>query len=145
MIPENSVLVRVGLKDTDKDFLYNSWLKSYKHNSYFAKRIRNSIFFPNHERIINHLISKPTVKVFITCPKNDEDTILGYLVCDTSTDDHVIHFVFVKDAFRRMGIMKEMLKEASINTKRIVFTHWTMPVDEIFKNNEDMVYDPYRL
>lgn len=61
------------------------------------------------------------------------------------TDAPVVHFTFVKDAFRNMGIARAMLKASGIDVNKLMFTHWTMPVDELIRKYPDITYDPYRL
>jgi len=127
---------------SDKSFIYSSWLKTYKKASYFAKRIRNDVFFKEHHKIIDYLFSKPTIAVLIACPKGDPDTITGYLVYEPNK---VVHFIYIKDAYRSMGIARVLFEKALIDPSHITFSHWTNAVDEFIKKYPEIIYDPYAL
>lgn len=147
MIPSDSIQIRL-FKPEDLAFVYSTWLRNYKHSSYFAKRIKPSVFFEGHHKVLDSLFKKPELKVFIATPKDDPDTILGYIACELATEElnrTVIHFSFVKEAFRRMGVARALCKAAQVDFTKASFTHWTFPVDEIYKKLPDMTYNPYLL
>lgn len=145
MIPTDAIVVRAYDKDTDEDFIYSTWIRNYKHSSYFAKRIKPSVFFKEHHIVIDHLMQKPEMVCLVAHPKNDQDTLLGYAVFEKLDDRHVVHFTYVKDAFRMMGIAKTIYKTAEIDMAKLSFSHWTMPVDELIKKYPDIIYNPYKL
>lgn len=89
-------------------------------------------------------MAKPKTKTFIAHPNDDHDTILGYLCCEIS-DHPVVHYVFVKETFRKMGIARLLLKHSGVDLNKLMFTHWTFPVDELILKYPDMIYDPYKL
>lgn len=129
---------------TDQAFVYSTWLRNYKHSSYFAKRIKPVIFFAGHHNIVSHLLKKPEMRVFVACPKDDLDTILGYLACEPGAKP-VVHFIFVKEAFRNMGVARSLFAKAIIEPNKMAFTHWTLPVDELIRKWPEMIYDPYKM
>ena len=133
-------------EDTDKGCVYSDWLKSYKTFSYFAKRIRPNIFFAGHHKIIDHLMTKPSVKVVIACDKEDTDQIFGWMAYEPRQDKRaMVHFVYVKGPFQRMGIGTALFQNAEIELRDIRFSHWTFPVDTFMEKHPEMVYDPYEL
>lgn len=142
MIPQGSIEVRKYRADLDKPFVYSTWLRNYKHSSYFAKRIKPVVFFAGHHNAISHLLEKPGIKALVACPKDDHETILGYLVCE-STEKPTVHFVFVKETFRNMGIARALFEAASLDPNKIQFTHWTYPVDDLINKFPDMIFNPY--
>lgn len=146
MIPKEAIEVReyVPASETEKGFVYSTWLKNYKFSSYFAKRIKHAVFYKGHHQIVTHILEKPEVKTFVANPKNDPDTILGFLTCETG-EKPVVHFVFVKDAFRKMGVATALMRHAEIDPSNLTFTHWTLPVDELIRKFPEMIYDPYKL
>jgi len=146
LIPSDSIEIRNYRPDNDKAFIYSTWLRNYKHSSYFAKRIKPVIFFAGHHPIVEHLLGKSNSKIFIACPKGDADTILGYLVCEKPEDKNpIVHFIFMKEAFRGMGIGKALFKHAAIDPNKMNFTHWTLLVDDFIRKWPEMIYDPYKL
>jgi hypothetical protein len=143
LVPSEVIEVRPYRPSVDKDFLYSTWLKNYKHSSYFAKRIKPTVFFRGHQIVVDHILNKPTCKALVACPKDDSETILGYIVFEPTFN--VVHFTFVKDAFRNMGIARRLLKESGIDTEKLMFSHWTFPIDEIIRKYEQITYNPYLL
>lgn len=123
----------------DLNFIYATWLKSYRHASQFAKKISNDIFFDMHQKVIERFLSRLGATVLIAYPKGEPEVILGYIAYDT--DQNVVQYIYVKRTFRKMGIGAALAKEA---TPRI-FTHWTYDVDWIHKKYPELIYNPYFL
>lgn len=134
---------------SDQPFVYSTWLRNYKHSSYFAKRIKPVVFFAGHHALIAHVLAKPTTQVLIAHPKNDPETILGYLVFEAAneTKKPVVHFTFVKEAFRKMGVCKALFESHGINPNEpgMIFTHWCFPVDDLIRKFPEMIFNPYAL
>lgn len=143
MIPSESLGFR-SFHESDHAFIFATWLRCYRHTSYFSKRIRNPEFFKGHWKIVDAILKKPSTQVLIAHPRDDEETILGYLVCDLE-NRKLVHFLYVKETFRMMGIARKMMANLELEIEKIFFTHWTYPVDEFMRKWPDMIYDPYGL
>lgn len=136
--------VKVRLKvDGDTSFLLNSWLKSYYHSSYFCKRIREKIYYRFHHEVITRILGQPNTKVLIASDPIDTSVILGYLVYNEFECKPLIHYAYVKGAFRQMGIATTLIKAAELDLSIAQFTHWSFDCDEIVKKHPNMVYTPY--
>lgn len=83
--------------------------------------------------------------MMVAHPKDDIETILGWLSYEIKENTPVIHFIFVKEAFRNMGVAREMITRAGIDVTKATFTHWTFPVDEIIRKYPDIIFNPYDL
>lgn len=136
-----AIVVREYRHEADQAFVYSTWLRNYKYSSYFAKRIKPAIFFAGQHKVIDHLLAKPSTKVVVACDRNDADTIMGYLAFEPG----VVHFVFVKDAYRKLGVATALFASQRIDVNQAKFTHWCFPVDELIRKFPDMTYDPYCL
>jgi len=130
--------------EADKPFIFSSWLRHYKNRSYFAKRIRNSIYYKWHHLIVERALSSPNCVAMIAHPENEPDVILGFVVGEKSDEASVLHFIYVKPAFKRMGIAKHLLKKSGLENSDF-FTHWTFDVDGLLAKLPNMNYDPYRI
>ena len=133
-----------SLTENDKPFIFSSWLKHYKNRSYFAKRIRNSIFYKWHHIIIENILDRPATVVMVAHPEGEPDVILGFIVGEVVPENSVVHFVYVKPAFKRMGIAKHLFKKSKLDQAEF-FTHWTFDCDELLRKLPNIVYDPYRI
>ena len=140
---KDAIKIRAAQSE-DIPFIFSTWLKSYKHSSYFAKRIRYDIFFDNHHSIIERIIAKPTCRALVACLDDDPSVILGYIVFET-TKVPTFHYIFIKKAFREMQISKMFLLDEKIDPDSCQFTHWTFDLDKVLKKYPNMIYNPYAL
>lgn len=105
------------LADTDKNFIYSTWLNALYYGNRWAKDIEpvtgapidifgeidEPAFYLNYRAVIDRLLSR--CGTMVACLKEDEDVILGYCV----TEPEILHFIFIKDAWRRAGIAKKLV------------------------------------
>lgn len=121
------------MEDEDKAFIYSTWLRGlYYGDSWFAECERTS-FFANYHKVIEILLPRSIVK--IACLSDNHDVVLGYVVFSGPT----IHWIFVKKAFRKMGIARAMVPERTITT----VTHLTK-LGRIIKPS-NWVFDPFKI
>ena len=99
------IVTRAYNPETDKSFIYSTWLKGlFYGNSYFGS-IDKAVYFDRYERVLDHILNKPGTEVRIAGLSDDADTILGYLVIEGPT----VHWVHVKTGWRRQGIAKLLI------------------------------------
>lgn len=111
--------------ETDKDlegdtaFIYSTWLRGlYFGNSWpkevfqdprapidLYREIDADLFFNYYHEVIEKIISRKPTKISVCVLKEDEDVILGYSV----SEPKILHWVFVKDAWRKLGIAKDLI------------------------------------
>lgn len=140
------IRTRRGTRD-DFPFIVSYWLNSYFRESYFAMRIKKDIFFESHKAIINLILNRSSTKSLIAYHEAEPTVSLGFLVYEDIPDtSKVVHFCFVKEHYRKMGIAQFLFESAEIEPKKSQFTHWTFDLDDIKKNKlKKMIYNPYRL
>lgn len=127
---------------SDIPFIYSSWLKSYR-NSEDTKGITDTVYYAHHHNFIEALLSRPTCVVLIVSPTGDPNTILGYSVTDSSRNGPVIHYVYVKEAWRKMGLMKRLLSDAQVDVAACLFTHRTKVAERLWSKYTEARYCPY--
>lgn len=142
MITDDRIEIR-KYRESDRPFLTSTWLRNYKFSSYFAKRIKHEVFFKGHQAIIDRLLKKPSVTVLMACDKNHDDTMIGYLAYEPG-EHPTIHFIYVKDTFRMMGIARALFNFAALDPEKIRFSHWTFVTDEFMRRWPSMIHDPYK-
>lgn len=133
------------LEEEDLPFIFSSWLRSYRASA-FAKRIKKDVYFLWHQLVVERILARPSVSTIVACLDGHPDVILGFIVFEKVKDEpKIIHYAFVKESFRRMGITKTLMIGTGIRGP-FFFSHWTYALDPIFdKNQERMIYDPYRI
>jgi GNAT superfamily N-acetyltransferase len=127
-------VVRTG-NEEDWNFVYATWLRSFKRSSYFAKHIQDALFFENHHKIVEAILRRGAL-VRVATPAEDPATILGYLV----GEGEVVHFIYVKKSFRGFGVARSLLSQTSHDSQ---FSHWTYDADYLLKKYPKAVYNPY--
>jgi GNAT superfamily N-acetyltransferase len=114
---------------SDEKFVYKVWLDSYRVTGPMVKQVRDRIFFAYHHRVIEHILARPTTSVLVASPEDAPEVIYGYLVCEPEwTGDEregIIHWLYVKSSWRRLGIATALLAASGIDPSRAFFTHWT--------------------
>lgn len=92
----------------DKNFILSTWLHGlYSDNSFF-KKINKNAYYDNYEPILHRIMEDPSTDYKIACLKEDASVNLGYAIF---MGEDVLHWVFVKDIWRKIGIMKDLLKD----------------------------------
>jgi len=94
-----------------------------------------------HDIILKKILTNCTL--LVACDPEDPDVIWGYVAFDQV--DPVLHFVYVKGAFRRMGIGTRLLNEARLMLDDpVIVSHRT---ESLFKAwpNVKWRWNPYRM
>lgn len=122
-------------KDSDHSFIMATMLRGlYYGNPFFAMIPNKTSFMDNYKLICEALIKKHLV--VMACLKDDPDTLLGYSI--TSMDGQVIHFCFVKKAWRKQGIGRALLPRAPK-----LFSHFTSLGLELSKKFDSCEFNPF--
>jgi GNAT superfamily N-acetyltransferase len=127
----------------DVDFLTNSWLESFR-DGYFPSSVPNRVYYNQHHRILEKLM--PRAQILIACNAKDPEQIFGW-VCAEQMDQHlVIHYIYVKDTFRRFGIAKRLVKllmrDLPVNQQRVLITHLTHKAKQLIKGWKEWKLEP---
>lgn len=89
----------------DESFIYATWLRSQYYGNTWFKQIDKNIFFNNYKRVVSDYLI--TAHVQIACLDSDPDVVVGYAVY--SADGKILRWVYVKRAWRRLGIAKKLV------------------------------------
>lgn len=130
---------------SDAPYILSTWLNHYKEHSYFALRIKRRIYFERHHRVLTAILSRPGTEVVIVHPADEPEVNFGFLVAETQGDRaRVIHFAFVQEKLRRLGLCRKMMRELSLEWDACLFTHWTYTASDLVRRFPGLTYDPYR-
>lgn len=133
------VMVRKAVP-TDIPFLFNSWLKSYR-DSRFASSITTTIYYTEHHKVVERLLK--TCDVFVACNPQDQLELYGYICAEKVDGILVIHYVYTKHTYRRLGIGKALLNQFEHDPAAAsIYTHNTKMADGLAKIF-NFVYSPY--
>jgi hypothetical protein len=101
------------------------WTGSFR-RSKWAGTIPNNKFREVQGELIRQLISRGA-KCLLAVNKSNEAQVLGFICTEkTKLEEPVVHYIFVKDYYRRHGISKLLLEAAGIPVDGTAFyTHKT--------------------
>lgn len=117
--------------EADISFIFNSWLKSYRAS---AKAILPAVYFQFQHQLIEQLLKRSTVTV--ACNPADESQIYGYVVHEVQDGVDVLHYGYVKQDFRGLGLLKHMLGNVTTG----FYTHNTSMAPKALKQ---FIFNPY--
>jgi len=117
-------------------FVIHSWLKSFR-NSGFAKHIPAHLYFASHHALIERLL-KRGARACAAVFADDPDTLIGWMC----TEGTVLHYLYVKHVFRRIGIGTKLL--ASLPESPKFYSHLTYAgLGFRAKRLPQALYNPY--
>lgn len=127
----------------DVNFVFSSWLRSYKKNSTYAKQITNTIYFNEHHKIIEKLLRN--FQTIIACDKEDSTNIYGFINAGFVDGIFCINYVYVKHTYRRFGVGEALLHAFDHDFDNAsVFTHHTRMAEKLAAKYRTL-YHPYLL
>jgi len=130
------------LAEEDRSFIYSSWLKSYR-NGTGCRNVDNSIYFFNHHKVVESLLQR--AKTIVCCNSDDPKVIYGYVVYEEVEGSFVLHYVYVKNIYRKLGLAKKMLAETKHDFNVLgCYTHQT-GVGIAKEEKYNLLYHPYLL
>jgi hypothetical protein len=126
-----------------ESFIYSSWLNTYSERSEIARRIGSRRFFKMHHGIIERILND-TPRILVIAMREDPNIIFGYLVAKRKTElCPVIHFCFVKPAFREMGFAKLLVRALDWDFNKCFYTHVVDDMNWMLSKFPGMKYYPY--
>ena len=142
---KNLPVIHRRMKPADSGFIYSTWLKSYRQTQ-FAYNMSNDTFFHHHKQIIEKTLSNPNTEVTLVCDQADHDHIYGYSVVEKYGKANIIHYVYMKHAYRKLGLTKDLLQTQIPNfvTDLTFVTHESRH-HKLFKVKFNLEYNPYIL
>lgn len=126
----------------EHNFVLNSWIKS-GYRSKQMECVAKEIYTLNQHEVITSLLVRSNVLVAQELDK--PENLYGYIVYDYIDGIFVLHYAYVKQFFRGLGVFRTMLEHADFNaTSAGFYTHHTKICDKIMPNL-NMLYNPYLL
>jgi hypothetical protein len=122
-------------KEDDEKFIYSTWLAGmYFGNIGLKTRASKEEFTNNYRQVIRKIIGFSTIQ--IAALLEDPDIICGYSVSEPNRK--VVHWVYCKPAFRRLGLATDLVPKE---------TEFVTHITEMVRNflPDQITFDPYRI
>lgn len=126
----NKIIIR-DYNEGDRNFIYGSWLHGLYFGHDWIKEIQADIFFKEYQKIVEKIMDRATIKV-ATLP-DAEDVALGYVVYQGV----VLHWIFVKDAWRKMGIARSLYPKEITTVTHLNKTGRTLRI------RKNLIFNPF--
>lgn len=144
---EPTRVVHRTITPRDLPFITNSWLESNRKRAF--KYLDKRVYFHWHHKLLEHLI--PTSNVIVACDREDPDRIYGYGVAQSDAPTLLVHFVYVREGWRGVGIGSSILRAwiERWDPTALVWTHsseaWESFVDHLRREGTSIpgVFNPY--
>ena len=132
-------------RDTDKNFILATWLRGLYYGDLFYGNIPKTIFMENYHKILEAFLQRNSQSIRVACLEEDPEVILGYAVVRPlqigEADINVLDWIFVKTAWRGIGISKMM-----VPSKLNACTHLTKIGASMIKNKyPNIIFNPFLL
>lgn len=123
-------------REDDIAFIQSSWGSSYYSGISYRQLITPDEFHKFHRPSRERFFSRPTATVIVCCANDDKDLILGWLALEKPSHSLIIHYIYVKEAFKEERIASELLNGISAQGE-VLFTHLTEKAQKIIRNNKE--------
>ena len=94
------------MRRDDEPFVYRAWLEGYWPHSGAPLIMSKSEWLPRWHRVIEHLLDTPEGGALVAHIEGKPEQLLGF----ASSGHGCLHWCYVKQAFRGLGIARELLK-----------------------------------
>lgn len=110
-------------KEDELPFILSSWFKSFR-KSPWAGTLPNNLYHNCMKELFDQLVERG-MYVYVAAASTDPDQLLGFIAFEEATVP-VVHYVFVKDKFRKQGIGSALMRQAGASAdNHWIYTHRT--------------------
>ena len=103
--------------------------------------ISNPVYYAQHHVLVEGLCQTATITVCVNAA--DHSQIFGYIAHESIEGQPVVHYVYVKEPYRLLGLSKLLLQQAGVALDRPFFcTHRTQVIKHI-EGKYPCIYNPY--
>ncbi len=103
--------------------------------------MQSEVYFAAQHKVIEGLFARTNITV--ACNAQDVSQIFAYMCHEVQDNVPVIHFCYVKDIYRSMGLGLTLLKNAGVEPGQpLMYTHKTK-VALRYEKKHPIIYHPY--
>ena len=111
--PEIPIVLR-PMAETDRAFVVNSWLLSFATpqrcgscRAEYPRTLRKATYYEEYHALVSQLLERAVVTV--ACDVEHADQIYGWLCVEPRSRANVVHYAFVKQPFRALGVLRRLV------------------------------------
>lgn len=134
---EESVRLRRGTTQ-DADFVFDSWLKSYRDNNAEMRAVPRDVYFSMQRLRIASLLEKSSTVV--ACAPDAEWQVMGWAVVGQHSAQGVLHYLYVKQLYRGFDLTAALC--APLRGRVRWFSHRTPKLERVAQKL-GLTFNPY--
>lgn len=139
----DSAIVRAAIAG-DRSYIAQSYLSNHR-RTHPVKFIPGRIYFRGQAKVLDWLMAHAAASV--ACFAEAPDEILGYCLYQPTPAALIIHYIYVRECYRKRGIGRLLMSSMPTESAMIVCSH--VPDDFVRLRRKlaphRIVYDPYTL
>ena len=136
----------VGIREAevrDRAFVMDSWLRSFR-LSHFAGPIAMKRYRDVYSEEIADLVMRPKCSVTVAYNSDAPDQLFGFLCFEDGYRYPLIHYIYIKAAFRRRGVGTLLTKDAGIKlNRRFLYTYRTALAHDLTRRGAEFERGKY--
>lgn len=137
--PRIPLLVR-PLSEGDRPFLFSAWLHVMRHAP-SMQGVPDRVYFPAQRELISRILSR--AMSLVACDPADAAHLYGCIVATPGLD--AVHWLYVKSAYRMLGIARALVQTAFERTERFWCTQMSAWDFRASMELHQIVYAPHLL
>lgn len=137
----NSDVIIRDARESDMPFFWSSTLNHFKHSATATKNIPASIYFWHEQKIIEKMLKRAGSFIRMAALRDDDETVLGFVWGNEAPQ--TLHYLYVKRAFRLMGIAKQLCDESFDDIDQIYVSRMSYDGARLIGKYKQLVYNPY--
>lgn len=98
-----------------RSMIFSDWMKSLRYGNDWFELIDTACYYNAYEKLIHHFLDKNECTVRLAVLSDEPDTCLGWSLFEADR----LHYIYVKEAFRRMGIGRSVLPAGFIEVTHL--------------------------
>lgn len=136
-----SLVYRPYISD-DVNFIRSSWANSYYKGVIAHKVITPQEFHHFHRPVIDRFFNRPTSTAIVVHLDGEPNVIMGWIAVEVLITHLVIHYVYIKESFKKEGLLSELIDRVNSKNLPVIHTHLTDKAKRIMK--QDFKYRDYK-
>lgn len=136
-MPESEFILRPYVLE-DRPFIDSSWASSYYSACHIKDLLSPTDFHNFHREIRERFFKRPMGTVIVACDQDDPFHILAWIALEVLPNCTLLHYVYVKSAYRKEhGVFRDLLTK-TIPKGDVVYTHMTHKFSRILARHPDL-------
>jgi GNAT superfamily N-acetyltransferase len=138
--------VRSG-READRNFIVRGWVKEMRHSPW-TRHVPNGVYYAAQHELVHRLLS--TSRVLVACDPQHLEHVYGCVVASDLGPPRVVHWIYVKGAYRGLGLGRALLVSAFEDEGRLPAQLVCSQASKLFSDaalleRYHVVYSPYLL